>query len=331
MRRSHWISLGVCTFILFLPILTHAAGAFSGSIDPTYLANKCNCPPNSAPDYGCVLQLIQSLMNFLVYFATIIMTLLFAMAGFEYMTSGGNPEKRSQANRRILNVFIGLIIVFAAWLIVDSVMKVLYNPDAASGSVKFGPWNQLLKADGAGNCILPRAEPPSLPSIAGNNAGGGVPVAPPQATGPGVCNASKVAADAQKGGVTMSPSESKTLACMAKNESSCGTKMANYKYGAGSSAYGPYQILLSTNANCFTSQACSAAAGVSGPLNCKAGFSNGNPIPGSAIAHECEAAASDATCSAVAADCLYREGHNSFAPAYKSSAKDLACITTYGT
>jgi hypothetical protein len=151
---------------LLVPTLAAHAAGFSGSIVPSQCTN---CPA----DYGCVLQLIQSLMNFLVYFATIIMTLLFAMAGFEYMTSGGNPEKRSQANRRILNVFIGLIIVFAAWLIVDSVMKVLYNPDAASGSVKFGPWNQLLKADGAGNCILPRAEPPSLPSIAGNNAGGG--------------------------------------------------------------------------------------------------------------------------------------------------------------
>ncbi len=53
----------------------------------------------------------------------------------------------------LLNAVVGLFIVLAAWLIVDFVMKSLYNPDAwQEGSL--GPWNSILV--GGDTCVQPK-------------------------------------------------------------------------------------------------------------------------------------------------------------------------------
>jgi hypothetical protein len=154
------------------PILVHAS-TFTGPIDPS--STLCGCAGNEAPDYGCVLILIQNLMNFFIYFATLVITMYIAMAGFAYMTSGGNPEKHGEANKRILNAVIGLMIVLGAWLIVNSVMSVLYQKSS------FGDWNSILSAKEASNCIKGKPTPP-LPGLSSAaNAGGG----PGDSTAPG--------------------------------------------------------------------------------------------------------------------------------------------------
>lgn len=178
-RKSDLITISTFALtagVMFLPLAAHAASAtFFGPI----VSPICNCAtqisangvtvPNSAPAWGCVLQTLQNIMNFMVTMATVAITIFIALAGFSYMASGGNPEKRTMANKRIMNAVIGLVIVLCAWLVVDSILKVLYNP---STTTSYGPWNSILVSDGSNDCIAPTQNPTSLPGVTGNQGGG---------------------------------------------------------------------------------------------------------------------------------------------------------------
>lgn len=154
--------------MLLAPMPTFAASAtFLGPIVP----QACHCDNqtvqgatdgqqvNSAPDWGCVLQVIQNLVNFGVTLAMTLFTIYLVITGFSFITSAGSSEARSKAKTRFANVFIGLAVMLCAWLIVDFVMKQLYNPDATvtsvSGGTKFGPWNAILAGTPGSECIRP--------------------------------------------------------------------------------------------------------------------------------------------------------------------------------
>jgi hypothetical protein len=84
----------------------------------------------------------------------------------------GNREK---GRTLLLNAVIGLAIALAAWLIVDFVMKNLYNPQAGQGSVALGPWNSILS--GGNECVTEnrnagRITAPNLGQIVGTQPGG---------------------------------------------------------------------------------------------------------------------------------------------------------------
>jgi hypothetical protein len=130
----------------------------------------------TAPDFGCVLQTAQNAINFGVSLAIIIFTLMLVVAGFSFMTGGGNPETLSKAKSRFLNIFIGLAVLLCAWLVIDFVMKRLYN------DAQFGPWHSILTPGTVvSKCIV--AKPPSaltegvvdvvIPNYPGGGSSGG--------------------------------------------------------------------------------------------------------------------------------------------------------------
>ena len=51
--------------------------------------------------------------------------IVLAIAGFKYMTSGGNASKRAEANQMLLKVVYGIIFIIAAWLIVSLITSTL--------------------------------------------------------------------------------------------------------------------------------------------------------------------------------------------------------------
>jgi hypothetical protein len=157
-----------------MPASAQAASAtFFGPIVPP----ECNCEDvngqRTAADYGCVLATIQNVINFGVTLGVMLFTLALAYAGFVWMTSLGNAEKRSQGRNMLINVFIGLAILLSAWLIVDFIMKKLYSGD--NGSTEFGPWNSVLSPDatnGVGFCIDPSLTQGTIPGLGGGLATG---------------------------------------------------------------------------------------------------------------------------------------------------------------
>lgn len=123
----------------FLSVLPRTAEAapFLNPIVPE-ACQACPC------GFGGVLQIIQNLMNFGIGIAIIFATIIIAWGGFLYIMSSANPESRSKANKMLINAAIGLLVVLSAWLIVDFVMKSLYDGETS----KFGPWNTIIGTSG---------------------------------------------------------------------------------------------------------------------------------------------------------------------------------------
>lgn len=101
---------------------------------------------------GCqachVVALAQNVINFLVGIAAFIAVLIFCYAGFLMLTAAGNVGQVERAKGFFWNVLIGMFIVLAGWLIVDTVMRFAFVGSELSTSTQseFGPWNQI-------NCV----------------------------------------------------------------------------------------------------------------------------------------------------------------------------------
>lgn len=81
-------------------------------------------------------------LNFLVATMVAVAALLFVNAGFYYLTAQGSAAKVSKAHRLFVNTLTGLVLVLAAYLLVDVFMKTLVKDE---GNVNgYGPWNEIL-------------------------------------------------------------------------------------------------------------------------------------------------------------------------------------------
>jgi hypothetical protein len=320
------MTLALAFLAVAIPHIAFGAGSggFLPIISPT---GSCACP-GSAPDWGCVLQVIQNVINVAIELGVILCVIRIAYGGFSLMISGGSPEARSLAKTRLLNAVVGIAVILCSWLIVDFVMKFIYEPTTAFEGTTFGPWNSILAGNGIDLCLqVKEARPITTGTILANlsnvtDTGGSLVVG-----GGGACSAQNVKTGAAAGGYQLTDAEANTFACLAKYESGCGVKNLNYNWNNGSSAAGAFQVLLSDNAACYENPACQAAAGVTGKLNCAAGFKNGNPYPaGNEIALRCVRAAANLSCSASAAACQMRKQGFSAWTADKNSSGQKQCI-----
>jgi hypothetical protein len=311
-----------------MPLSAYAAeSTFFGPIVPP----ECNCEEvmgeggaivSSAADWGCVLQTVQNGMNFAISISFLILLVSIVYAGVLFMSSAANPRARESGRRVVTNAFLGIVLIMSAWLLVDFLMKILYNPATQIEGEEFGPWNEILGDGSEPKCILPSAPPPPLPAITTNDGYADL----GRGTGTGACDPALVQRGAAEGGHTLTNAEANTLACIARFESTCGARNLNYRWGRGSSAAGPFQVLLDGNSRAYENAACYQAAGVAGPLNCDSGFSNGNPIAGSPVVQRCVRAAANLNCSAsAAAYILRRQGFGAWTTD-PNSAMQQQCI-----
>jgi Type IV secretion system pilin len=76
----------------------------------------------------------------------LVFAIIMMKAGFGLVTSGGNTAALNAAKSAFQNALIGLIIVMAAWLIVDLLMRTLLKGDGdlgAAGFTGWGPWSSV--------------------------------------------------------------------------------------------------------------------------------------------------------------------------------------------
>ena len=138
-------------------------------IVPDPSAHDAACGEDAPLSYGAVLQLVQNLMNAAIAVGILVMLITIIYAGALFLLSPTNPENRSKGRTMLTNVVIGFVIVLAAWLAVDALMKAVYNPNAViDGSVKTGPWNTILGTSGEW-CVKERT---TRALFSGNNLGG---------------------------------------------------------------------------------------------------------------------------------------------------------------
>lgn len=135
-RFMYYFIFSALFFIV--PLLIFAA-------DPIVPCDGVNVPCDACQ----LVALGQNILNFFILITISIVTVVFAWAGLTMVMSAGDTGKVSRAKEMFTNALIGLILVLAAWLIVDTLMKVFLG-----GSI--GPWNELLcAAGGAATTVTP--------------------------------------------------------------------------------------------------------------------------------------------------------------------------------
>ena len=239
---------------LALPVVAHAGGIpFFGPIIPD---GSNVCPAG----FGLLMIVINNIISFLLTLAIVfIAPLMIAYAGFLYVVNPANPGGIGKAKGILLRVISGIVIALAAWMIVDAVMAVLYNPSTPIAGGTLGTWSSLISGGGA-VCLSQAGAAPGtgLNQVTGVSFGGGVTTA---ANGLSQCSSSNPAcspAALQAAGFT--PSQANVMSCIAVTESSGNPSLPPYNTthpGSNSTACGTFQITQTTwNAN--ASGACSS-------------------------------------------------------------------------
>ncbi len=127
--------------VLLILIAISPTIVFAGPLDkPIVPCNGTDCT------FCHIAQLAQNILNAGIYIAVFLSAILFAYAGWTLMTAGGEG-KVSEARKIFSNVTVGLILILAAWLIVDLIMKILVNQSYSDGIL--GPWNEVCPASQA--------------------------------------------------------------------------------------------------------------------------------------------------------------------------------------
>jgi surface polysaccharide O-acyltransferase-like enzyme len=69
--------------------------------------------------------LITSLIEFLRNFAIVVTPLIVVVAGYLFMTAGGDPKKVEEAKKMIWYAVIGLIVILTAEVIIEAIKSAL--------------------------------------------------------------------------------------------------------------------------------------------------------------------------------------------------------------
>lgn len=120
--------------ILIIPSLSLAAG-FVTIVPTAEQGSKCN-DVGGCQSICDIALLAQNLLNDAILFAVVVSAVLFAWAGWQYMTSGGNPRQAQKAKGFFTRVLIGLFLIVGAWLLVDTLINVLTGQSGLH-------WNRL--------------------------------------------------------------------------------------------------------------------------------------------------------------------------------------------
>jgi cytochrome c biogenesis protein CcdA len=89
-----------CTFVT----VAHATGDVS-------LENPLN------PQFSSIPNFIAGFLKVLVMIALPIITVYFVLAGYKFVTAGGDTTKISEARRNFVNVVLGAALVLGAWVL----------------------------------------------------------------------------------------------------------------------------------------------------------------------------------------------------------------------
>lgn len=87
-----------------------------------------------------VVDLANRVITWLVGVLFMVFAVLAAIAGIKLVTSGGNPGALTAAKDGLVNAIVGLLIILAAWIVVDTLMRGLNVTDQRGGPF---PWSSV--------------------------------------------------------------------------------------------------------------------------------------------------------------------------------------------
>ena len=128
---THAIIL-ILLFAVFSPVLVSAAPWDKPLVE-------CSGALDSKTQKACtvcdIAKLAQNVLTTGIYIAVFLSAILFVWAGGLYLTSAANPSGVTKARSLFFNVFVGLLIILGAWVVIDTLMRVLVGSPH-----QIGPW-----------------------------------------------------------------------------------------------------------------------------------------------------------------------------------------------
>jgi len=110
------VSIAIFTLSLFcLPLVVGAQD--SGLVPCGYGGDLC--------DTSDAVAFVNNLISFLIQMLGVIAVIALVITGFKLVLSAGNESEWTAAKERFTNIVIGIVIILAAWLIVDTIMSAL--------------------------------------------------------------------------------------------------------------------------------------------------------------------------------------------------------------
>lgn len=149
------IFVGIALMAAFLPLaaLAQQTGSSQAS-NPAFQLVSCDGATKTDPltgaaqnacDFTALLTTVQRFINILLYISVFIAVILIVLAGFKYLTAGGDTSKTGDAKKIFRAVIIGMIISFTAWVVVYTIVTTLKpNGQDTLLSTPFSGSNNLL-------------------------------------------------------------------------------------------------------------------------------------------------------------------------------------------
>jgi hypothetical protein len=122
----------VSLVFLFSPVMVLGQGM------PSQIVPESCSGPGGCQNICDIALLAQNILNTAIFLAVIISAFLFAYAGWQSLTAGGDTEKIRSARTVFTKVLIGLLIIIGGWVVIDTLMKTVTNES-------FGPWNKVCE------------------------------------------------------------------------------------------------------------------------------------------------------------------------------------------
>lgn len=147
--------------------------------------------PCSGTDCGScnVVQLINNVIVWLLGIVFVIFAVMMTVAGFGLVTSGGNQAALDAAKSKFQNGLIGIIIILAGYIIVDTLMRGIVgggSTGAAMGELRgWGPWSSVQCT--TQTTSQPWAGDPATPPAPGQPAPAPLPGPAPTGCSGGTC------------------------------------------------------------------------------------------------------------------------------------------------
>jgi len=194
------------------------------------LASAAGVVPCDGP--GCracdVVILGQNLLMWFIGIMASIIALMFAWGGMQMVMSAGNTGAVSAGKEKMTNAVIGLVIILGAWLIVDTVLKVVMG-----GNI--GVWNEVECVANPSRTATP---PPSAATGLGSGQSGSGKGGAQCADGNTACSPSALMSNGFTG------VQAQVMSCIAMTESSGNPSARNSD--PKSTACGTFQVVKST-------------------------------------------------------------------------------------
>lgn len=125
-------AISILLSLFFVPFLASAQKVSSGLVPCGNVSSGGAIAAGQECDFNDIIILAQNVINFLIFkIASPLAAIMFAYAGFVYLTNGGNESQVKKAHDIFWYVFLGLVVALAAWLVVNFVLEFFLG----SGSV----------------------------------------------------------------------------------------------------------------------------------------------------------------------------------------------------